>query len=38
MDPVDAANGERQRPAELGDGQGTAGVATLRDINELDEG
>ena len=38
MDPVDAANGERQRPAELGDGKSAAGVAALRDINELDEG
>ena len=38
VDPVDATDGERQRPAELGDGQGAAGVATLRDIYELDEG
>jgi hypothetical protein len=38
VDPVDAANGERQRPAELGDGKSAAGVAALRDINELDEG
>ena len=38
VDPVDAADGEREHPAELGDGQGATGIATLRDINELDEG
>ena len=38
VDPVDAADGERQGPAELGDGKSAAGVAALRDINKLDEG
>ena len=37
MDPVDATNDERQRATELGDGQGPTGVATLWDINKLDE-
>ena len=38
MDPVDAAHDERQRATEFGDGELPAGVATLRDVYELDEG
>ena len=38
VDPIDASDRERERPSELGDGQGTAGVTALRDIDELDEG
>ena len=36
VNPVDAADGERERPAELGNGEHAANVATLWDIDELD--
>ena len=37
VDPVDTADGERERSAELGDGKSAARVAALRDVDELDE-
>ena len=37
MNPVNTEDGERQRPAKLGDGKAAARVAALGDIDELDE-
>ena len=37
VDPVDATDRERQRPAELGDGKPTTRVTALGNIYELDE-
>ena len=37
VDPIDATDGKRERPAELGDGKSATRVTALRDIDELDE-
>ena len=37
MNPVDATDGKRERPAQFGDGKPTTRVAALGDVDELDE-
>jgi hypothetical protein len=37
VDPVDATDGERERPAQFGDGKPATRVTALRDVDKLDE-